>query len=293
MMTVQAAAAPPSGLSIARARTALELRLFLRDRQQLVFSFFYPAIMMVIFGSVFDGQSVAGGVSYARYFLAGIAATGIMLTSFQTTAISIATEREDGTLARLQATTMPPYAYFLGKVALVLVSTLAQLVLLILVARTVFAVPLPVNLAHWAQLAWVTLLGCCAGTTLGIAASNIPRSGKSANVVIVPITLVLQFFSGVFFVYSTLPGWMQDVAAIFPLKWMTQGMRAAFLPEAARAAETAGSWEHGRTTLILLAWIIGGIALSARTFRWRPREVSANPSGLRHWASGRRSRARS
>lgn len=146
-MTVQAT---PSGLLIARARTVLEFRLFLRDRQQLVFGFFYPAIMMIIFGSVFAGQTVADGVSYARYFLAGIAATGIMLTSFQSTAIAIAAEREDGTLARLQATTMPPYAYFLGKIALVLVSTVAQLALLIIVARTMFGVPLPVDPTHWA-----------------------------------------------------------------------------------------------------------------------------------------------
>jgi ABC-2 type transport system permease protein len=134
-----------------------------------------------------------------------------------------------------------------------------------------FAVPLPVDAAHWAQLAWVTVLGACAGTALGIAASNIPKSGKSANVVIVPIALVLQFFSGVFFVYSALPTWMQQLAAIFPLKWMTQGLRAAFLPESARAAEVAGSWEQGRTAFILLAWVIGGLALSIRTFRWRPR----------------------
>jgi ABC-2 type transport system permease protein len=247
----------------------LELRLFLRDRQQLVFGFFYPAIMMLIFGSVFSSQHVAGGVTYAQYFLAGIAATGIMLTSFQNTAISIAAEREDGTLARLQATTMPSYAYFLGKIALVLASTVAQLALLIAVARTLFAVPLPADSAHWAQLAWVTVLGSCAGTALGIAASNIPKSGKSANVVIVPIALVLQFFSGVFFVYSTLPGWMQQIAAVFPLKWMTQGLRAAVLPNAAATAEVAGSWEHGRTALILLAWVVGGITLSVRTFRWR------------------------
>lgn len=266
---IRGEALPPSGISIGRARIALELRLFLRDRQQLVFGFFYPAIMMVIFGSVFAGQNVAGGVSYAQYFLAGIAATGIMLTSFQTTAISMATEREDGTLARLQATTMPSYAYFVGKIALVLVSTVAQLALLIVIARTMFAVPLPANPARWAQLALIVLLGSAAGTALGIAASNLPKSGKSASVIIVPIALVLQFFSGVFFVYSALPGWMQQVAAIFPLKWMTQGLRAAFLPDAARAAEVAGSWEQGRTALILLMWAIGGIILCVRTFRWR------------------------
>ena len=61
---------------------------------------------------------------------------------------------------------------------------------------------------------------------------------------------------------------MQQVAAVFPLKWMTQGMRSVFLPEAA-VAEPAGSWEHGTTAVVLAAWVIIGSAWCLRTFRWR------------------------
>ena len=82
--------APPSALSIARARTVLELKLYVREPQQVVFSFAYPVIMMVIFGSVFGDEIVSPGVTLAEYFVAGIAATGIMLTSFQAVATSIA-----------------------------------------------------------------------------------------------------------------------------------------------------------------------------------------------------------
>lgn len=62
---------------------------------------------------------------------------------------------------------------------------------------------------------------------------------------------------------------MQQVAAVFPLKWMTQGMRSVFLPDAAAATEPAGDWKHGLTALVLLAWVIGGVAVCVRTFRWR------------------------
>ncbi len=81
--------------------------------------------------------------------------------------------------------------------------------------------------------------------------------------------IVLQFFSGAFFAFPELPGWMQQLAALFPLKWLTQGMRSAFLPEEAGAFEVAGGWEHGRTAVVLAAWVIIGVVVCVRTFRWR------------------------
>ena len=92
----------PSVASIVRARLDVELRQFFRERDAVIFIFAYPVIMMVIFGSVFgDGSAGAPGATFAQYFVGGIAATGVMLTSFQSLAITIATERDDGTLKRL------------------------------------------------------------------------------------------------------------------------------------------------------------------------------------------------
>ena len=104
---------------------------------------------------------------------------------------------------------------------------------------------------------------------LGIALSGLPRSGKSATAVIIPITLVLQFISGVFFQFSEIPTWMQTFAALFPLKWMAQGLRSVFLPDALAADEPAGSWELGRVALVLGIWCVLGLILCVRTFRWR------------------------
>ena len=111
------------------------------------------------------------------------------------------------------------------------------------------------------------------GSVCGVAFSSVPRSGRSASAVVVPIVLVLQFISGVFFQYDQLPTWMQDVASVFPLKWMAQGMRSVFLPdEAAGVLEPSGSWQHGATAAVLVAYLVAGLVLGARGFRWLRRD---------------------
>ena len=83
-----------------------------------------------------------------------------------------------------------------------------------------------------------------------------------------PLVIILQFISGVFFVFSQLPGWMQKFAAIFPLKWLTQGMRSVFLPKSFASQEVAHSWEIGRTAVVLGIWLVVGTLLAIRSFKW-------------------------
>ena len=64
---------------------------------------------------------------------------------------------------------------------------------------------------------------------------------------------------------------MQQVAALFPLKWMCQGLRSVFLPESFAPQEPAGSWELGRVALVLGAWCVLGLVLCLFTFRWTTR----------------------
>lgn len=272
------AAAPrlPGVLRLGAARAALEVRMFFRERDAIVFIFAYPVIMLAIFSTVFgqDGGRVgpSPGIPYAQYFLPGMVATGVMLSSFQSVALMIATERDEGALKRLRSTPLPASAYFLGKVGQVLVVSIVQTALLLALAATAFDVPMPSSASSWAVFAWVFVLGTATGTVCGVAFSSVPRSGRSASAVVTPIVLVLQFISGVFFVFNDLPTWMQQVASVFPLKWMAQGMRSVFLPAGAEAFEVSGSWQHGATAAVLGAWLVLGLVVGVRTFRWRRRD---------------------
>jgi ABC-2 type transport system permease protein len=200
-------------------------------------------------------------------------ASGVMLSSFQSLAIGIAIEREDGTLKRLRGTPMPPTSYFLGKVGQVLITSLIQMAILLIVGALFFGLDLPSDASHWLRFAWVFLLGTTAGTVLGIVYSSIPRSANSASAVVSPVVIVLQFISGVFFVFSSLPGWMQTIGSLFPLKWLAQGMRSVFLPESFATQEPANSWQLPQTALILAVWTVVGLALALRTFRWQRRDA--------------------
>lgn len=258
-------------LRLARARTSLELRQFLRQRDSVVFTLLFPVVLLIIFGSVFSGQ-VAPGVDYRQYFTAGMIASGVALSSFQSLAITIALERSNGTLKRLRGTPAPPAVYFAGKIGLVLVVSVAQTAVLLAIGALVFGLHLPAGGHLWLRLAWVFVLGTTAGTVLGIAFSSVPRSAGSASAVVSPVVVVLQFISGVYFVYGDLPRWMQAVAAVFPLKWLAQGMRSVFLPASYATHEPGHSWQLGRTALVLLVWIVVGLVLCLRTFRWSQRD---------------------
>jgi ABC-2 type transport system permease protein len=131
-----------------------------------------------------------------------------------------------------------------------------------------FGVELPVTAEKWLLLAALLVLGSACSTVLGIAFSVVPKSGRGASAVVSPIVIILQFFSGVFFVFTSLPNWMQQFAAIFPLKWLTQGMRSVFLPEEFATQEVAGNWELGKTALVISVWLVLGLIFAIKSFKW-------------------------
>ncbi len=265
-------AAPlPSPVRIGLSRGALELRTFVREREAMVFTFAMPVILLLIFGTIFKGTVDGTNVDFRQYFAAGIIASGIMSTTFVSLGIGIAQERDDGTLKRLYGTPMPHAAYFIGKVISALVLSLVETAILFALGGVMFGLSLPVDGAHWLTLIWVFATGVTVCTLLGIAVSSLPRSGRAAAAVINLPYLVLQFISGVFFTFASLPSGVQEVGAIFPLKWICQGLRSALLPDTLLPAEPAHAWEHGRIALVLAAWGVAGFVLCLTTFRWKRR----------------------
>ena len=250
-----------------RTRAGVELKEFFRQRESVVFTLAFPVILLLVFGAVLN-YDLGSGVGFVQYFMAGVIAAGILGAGLQNMAISIATERSDGTLKGLAGTPMPKSAYFVGKVVQVLAVTVAIIVILLFVGAVFYDVPLPSG-EKWFTFAWVALLGSAACTLLGIAVSSLAKNGRSASATVTPIALVLQFISGVFFQFSQVPTWLQTIASFFPLKWMAQGLRSVFLPDALAAQEPAGSWELGRVALVLAVWCVAGLVLCVLTFRWQ------------------------
>lgn len=262
--------APPNVIKVGMARGAIELKQFFRERDAVVFTFSLPVVLLVLLASIFSDQHPETGVTAGQIFAASMIAAGIMSTTFVTLGTGIAQDREDGTLKRLRGTPTPMSSYFIGKVLLVLVLSFAEVVVLLAVGSAAFDLRLPTDASRWLVFSWVFLLGVVACALLGIAISSVPRSAKSASAVIMLPFIGLQFISGVLFnPIKELPSPMVEIGSVFPLKWMAQGFRSVFLPDSMTFQEVAGSWEPGRTALLLAAWCAGGLGLCLLTFRWK------------------------
>lgn len=260
-------------------RTRFELLQYFRSGDTLFFTFLFPIAMLglfsVVFGSDGDFQPAPGvpPISVAELYLPGMLAAGLLLSGFQNLAMDIAVERSEGTLKRLGGTPLSPVSYFAGKIGQVGVTGSLQAILLLAFAVFALGAELPTDPAKWAVFAWVFVLGITTSALLGVALSSVPRTAKSATAVVVPIALVLQFISGVYLFFFQLPDWLQNVASLFPLKWMAEGMRYVFLPDSYRVLEQTEDWNLAGVAVALSVWLVVGLVLSRLTFRWIRRDA--------------------
>ena len=263
----------PAGRTVrlGASRIGYEVRTYFRQADSVFFTFLFPLLMLTIFSVAFSESSFGPPgeeISAAAFYLPGMIAAGLLLSGLQNLGVDIAMERSDGTLKRFAGTPLPIVSYFIGKLGQVFVTGVLQASLLLLVATVIFRVELPTEPEKWLTFAWVFVLGSATSAVLGIAVSGLPRSGKSATAVIIPIALVLQFISGVYLGFSLLPEWLQNFASAFPLKWMAQGMREVFLPASFEVLEQSESWNLAGVAIATGLWLVLGLIATRITFRW-------------------------
>ena len=123
----------PGLFQVSLVRGAIEIRQFARQRENVIFTFSLPIILLLLFGQIFHGEVGHTGVSFRQYFIAGIIASGLMSATFVGVGASIAEDRDDGTLIRLAGTPLQPAAYFAGKAILAFVTALLEVAALLAV----------------------------------------------------------------------------------------------------------------------------------------------------------------
>ncbi len=282
-MTVREVAAvdmPASGrrqdlrliLRLGWARTVIEVKQFFRNPQLVFFTFSLPVLLLVIFGMIFsghiDGPPGTKPVPFRQYFVAGMIAAGIVSTTFTNLAITISIEQHEGLLKRLSATPLPKASYFIGKIGVAVVSSAAQTAIMLAIGVIFFGLNLPSDPMRWLVFSWVFLLGIASCSLLGIAYTRLIPNAQAASAIVQPPYLILEFISGVFFVYGDLPPFLRFIGMLFPLKWMAQGLRYVFLPDWFQVKEQRGTWDLGLIAAVLAAWTIAGFLVAARGFRW-------------------------
>ncbi|BEL05989.1 hypothetical protein Q0Z83_041800 [Actinoplanes sichuanensis] len=224
-----------------------------RDPLSVFFSIVFPALLLVLFPTVFgDGQ--VHGMAMAQYLLAGMIAYTAALTAFVDMPESVVGARAAGVLKRLRGTPLPPRWYFTGRVTAALIVTVFAAGLLIVVGTGLLGVHLPATRIPALLLA-ITTGSLCFGA-LGLAIAALMPEARSVLAVTLGTLLPLCFVSEIFVVGDRpLPGWLTTVADVFPLRHLLRAVLTATDPAVTGAGVAAGQLG------ILLAWTVPALAV--------------------------------
>ncbi|WMC89198.1 ABC transporter permease [Streptomyces rochei] len=267
-------------------RGRIELRQLLRNPKELSGHLTNVAVAVAV--AAFISEDVPGtGIPMAHLTLAGFAAYLLFQVGLVNLPQILVTEREEGALLRLRATPGGIPAYLIAKCVLVVATAVGTLALLLLAGAVLVDGPVPRGAAGWLTLLWVTALGLLAVVPLGAAIGAVLPNPREALALIMLPVMALLIMSGTVFPITTLPVPVQQVASVFPLKWMAQGLRSALLPDAARAAEPAGSWELPMVALVLTAWAVLGFLLAVPLLRRAARRESGSRLSARRRKAAR------
>jgi ABC-type multidrug transport system permease subunit len=113
----------------------------------------------------------------------------------------------------------------------------------------------------------VLALGTAAFTTIGIGITRFIHSAESAPVFVNLTVLPLTFISNVWFPTDKLPKALNDIAKIFPIRPLADGLQYAFDPR------TTGAGFKGADIQTLAIWTVVGIYLMIRFLRKPQGEV--------------------
>ena len=191
-------------------------------------------------------------------------------------AYTLAMEREDGTLLRLRAAPYGLIGYVSGQVLNACLGLIPSFAVLLIPSAILFGEVMHTGAAGWIRVVWLVVLGLLATMPIGIVIGSLaPNVQKVGTWGMLPV-LVLLGISGIFYPIQDLWRWVQVVAQLFPMYWLGLGMRSAFLPDAAAAAEIGGSWRTLETVLVLGAWATVGLLVAPGVLRRMARRQSGS-----------------
>jgi ABC-2 type transport system permease protein len=238
-----------------------EQRAYWRNRGRGIFTFVFPLMFLVIFGSLNKGVHIhsLGGIPYDVFFVPGILAYGLIATTFVNMAISTAILRDQGVLKRMQGTPLPRWAYVAARIGSILVIVLAMTA--ITLALGVIAYGVHLRASTLPGLIVTLVLGTAAFTTMGIGITRFIPNAEAAPVVVNLLILPLTFISSIWFPPTGMPKVLIDIAKLFPLRALADGLEYAFNPF------TTGAGFKGEDIRTLAIWTAIGVFLMLRFLR--------------------------
>jgi len=243
---------PSAPARMITASAGLELRLTLRNGEQLLLALIIPLAALI--GGTFV-TVIALPEPRIDSVTPGVLALAVLSTAFTSQAITTGFDRRYGVLKRLAAAGMSRPQLIAGKAAAALAVVAGQFVVLGGVALALGWHPEGSPL--W--LLVVTVLGTAALLGLALLLGGTLRAEgvlALANI----IWLVMVVLGGVVVPLSSAPAWLQTVGELTPVGALSQSLRAIL---------ESGQAPSRQSLAVLAGWLVLGWAGTVRWFRWQ------------------------
>jgi ABC-2 type transport system permease protein len=193
-------------------------------------------------------------------FVPGIITILLMLVCAMMTSISIAREKELGTMEILLVSPLKPIQIILGKVTPYMVLSLINAITILMLGYFVFGMPMRGNLA---LLLLEALLFIIMALSLGILISTISKTQQIALMIsLAGLMMPTILLSGFIFPIENMPVVLQIFSNLMPSKWFIIIIKGIML-------KGVGLQYIWKETLIIMLMTAVFIGLSVRNFKIR------------------------
>lgn len=193
-------------------------------------------------------------------FIPGTMAMILMLISAMMTSISVAREKETGTMEILLVSPLKPIQILIGKVTPYLTLSFGISIIIIAIGNLIFGMPV---LGSLSLLLAETFLFILLALSLGILISTVAKNQQSAMMLsLFALLLPTILLSGFIFPIENMPKFLQWFAALMPPKYFIIILKNIMI----KGTSFAFVWKE---TLILLGMTVFFIGLSAKKFKIR------------------------
>ncbi|MEU6383589.1 ABC transporter permease [Streptomyces bauhiniae] len=233
-----------------------------RDKTTLFFTFAFPLAFLVLFGLIFQGDKVDGGLASINYIAPGVLSWGVGNAAVFSVGFALMQWRRDDLLRLIWRTPTPLRTLLASRWTVAMGVALAQTVLFTAIALLPFF-GLKLMGPWWAALP-LLVLGVTAFLAMGLVVGSLADTPEAvaaiANLVMVP----MAFLSGSFFPDDLMPGWLRTAAKVLPLHYLNDG-----LTDAMGGRGDLGDIALDCAGLAVFALVFGVVA--TRIFRWSNR----------------------
>jgi len=199
-------------------------------------------------------------LSSSYMFVPGIIAVILMLISAMMTSVTIAREKELGTMEILLASPLRPSQIILGKVTPYLILSILNAGMILLLGNLIFAVPIRGSVVF---MMLEVILYILVALSLGVLISTIVDKQLIAMMMSAfALMLPTMLLSGFIFPIENMPFILQQLSKIFPPRWFIEIIRAVMLKDAGLLIV----WKQTAILLFMIAVILG---ISVKKFKTR------------------------